>query len=209
MDWAVVGLTAKLALITALVTTPLGIAIGRWLALGGRKHAWWVDALLLLPLIIPPTVFGLYYLGVFAGTSWVFSFHGLVLASVLVNLPFAVFPVRRAWESIPIETLEGAACSGWSPWRVFAGAELPQAWHGVLSAFALVAAHTVGEFGVVMMVGGNIEGETRTLSMAVFDRVQAMRMSEAHALALVCVGLGLAVAVLVYLLGQRERRHAR
>jgi molybdate transport system permease protein len=154
-------------------------------------------------------VFGLYYLGALGGTRWIFSFEGLVLASVLVNIPFAVFPVRRAWESIPIETIEGAACSGWSPWRVFRSCELPQAWHGVVSAMALVAAHTVGEFGVVMMVGGNIEGETRTLSMAVYDHVQAMRMDRAHALALVCVGLGVAVAAITHVFSPSRWQRSR
>jgi molybdate transport system permease protein len=203
---AVIWLTAKLAALTALVCTPVGIALGRWLALRGARHAWWVDALLLLPLIIPPTVFGLYFLQVFAGTGWVFSFEGLLLASVIVNIPFAVFPVRRAWEQIPPETREGAACSGWSPWRVFTGCELPQAWHGVVTAFALVAAHTVGEFGVVMMVGGNIEGQTRTLSVAIYDAVQAMQMPRAHALALICVAFGAFVALLTHVMNRARWR---
>ncbi len=205
IDWMVVGLTLKLAFCTALLTTPIGIALGRWVAVRQGRNGWWIDALLLLPLLIPPTVVGLYFLAVFAGTPLVFSFAGLVLASVLVNIPFAVIPVRRAWEQIPRETRETAACAGWSPWRVFKGCELPQAWPGVVSAFALVAAHTVGEFGVVMMVGGNLPGETRTLAVAVYDHMQAMQLPQAHALALVAVALGVVIAVLSNVLTRTHR----
>ena len=205
IEWEVLWVTLKLALITALVTTPIGIAIGRWLAFRGARQAWWADALLMLPLLIPPTVVGLYFLSVFAGTPLVFSFSGLVLASVFVNIPFAALPIRRAWEQIPLATRETAACCGWSPWKVFADCELPQAWGGVVGAFALVAAHTVGEFGVVMMVGGNLPGETRTLAVAVYDHVQAMQMNAAHSLALIAVAFGLVIAVVSNLLTRPKR----
>jgi molybdate transport system permease protein len=203
IEWEVLGLTLKLALVTALCTVPIGIVVGRWLALTPTRHAWSVDALLLLPLLLPPTVIGLYFIGAFAGTPLVFSFLGIAVASVLVNIPFAVVPIRRAWEQIPRATRETAACCGWSPWRVFTRCELPQAWPGVVSAFALVAAHTVGEFGVVMMVGGNLPGETRTLAVAVYDHVQALHMPEAHALALIAVSVGLVVAIVSNLLTRR------
>jgi molybdate transport system permease protein len=205
MEWDVLWVTLKLALTTALITTPIGIAVGRWLAFRGARQAWWADVLLLLPLLIPPTVVGLYFLTVFAGTPLVFSFLGLVVASVFVNIPFAAMPIRRAWEQIPVATRETAACCGWSPWKVFTHCELPQAWGGVVSAFALVAAHTVGEFGVVMMVGGNLAGETRTLAVAVYDHVQAMRMDSAHALALIAVAFGVLIAVMSNVLTKPKR----
>jgi molybdate transport system permease protein len=107
------------------------------------------------------------------GHLLVFSFEGLVLASVLINLPFAVQPIQRACEAIPREVREAAAVCGMSPWRAFLRVELPLAWPGVATALALTFAHTLGEFGVVLMVGGSIPDETRTLAIAIYDRVQA------------------------------------
>jgi molybdate transport system permease protein len=145
-----------------------------------------VEALVALPLVLPPTVLGFYLLTVFGGASpiggaWealvgkplVFSFEGLLLASIIINLPFAILPMQRGFEAIPREVREAAACCGMSPSQVLRRVELPLAWPGVLTASVLSFAHTLGEFGVVLMVGGNIPGETETISIAIYDRVQA------------------------------------
>ena len=138
------------------------------------------------PLVLPPTVLGFYLLSAMGanaslGKAWgamfghplAFSFEGLVAASVLINLPFAVQPMQRAFEALPPDVREAAWVSGLSPWRTFWRIEAPLAWPGVLSAFALTFTHTLGEFGVVLMVGGSIPGETRTIALAIYDRVQA------------------------------------
>jgi molybdate transport system permease protein len=206
IDWGVLGLTLKLAGLTALLAVPLGIGVGRWLAFAPRDHAGWIESIVMLPLVLPPTVIGFYFLMAFAGTPLVFSFLGVLVASVVVNIPFAALPIRRAWEQIPRATIETAACCGWSPWRVFFHCELPQAWPGIASAFALVAAHTVGEFGVVMMVGGSLPGETKTLAVAVYDHVQSMQLPQAHALAIVALALGVCVSLLANALVRRPIR---
>ena len=138
------------------------------------------------PLVLPPTVLGFYLLSAMGGNSslgklWIaifghplaFSFEGLVVASLIFNLPFAVQPMQRAFEALPPDVREAAWVSGLSPWRTFWRIEAPLAWPGLLSALALTFTHTMGEFGVVLMVGGSIPGETRTLALAIYDRVQA------------------------------------
>ena len=138
------------------------------------------------PLVLPPTVLGFYLLSAMGGNSslgklWTsifghplaFSFEGLVVASLIFNLPFAVQPMQRAFEALPPDVREAAWVSGLSPWRTFWRIEAPLAWPGVLSALVLTFTHTLGEFGVVLMVGGSIPGETRTLALAIYDRVQA------------------------------------
>ena len=144
------------------------------------------------------------------GVSLVFSFPGLVVASILVNLPFAILPVQRAFEVVSSELYDAAACCGMTPWQAFTRVEMPLAWPGVLSAAVLTLGHTLGEFGVVLMVGGNIPGETRTLSIAIFDRVQAFDPLAAGQMAgflllisLVTVALGYGV---LERRGQRKRR---
>ena len=164
----------------------------------------------MLPLLLPPTVIGFYLLTTLGqgaplgawlartlGLRLVFSFEGLLLASVLVNLPFMVQPVQRAFAAIPNSLREAAWVCGLSPWRTFWKIELPLAWPGLLAGVALTMAHTLGEFGVVLMVGGSIAGETKTLSIAIYDRVQAFDMGSAHIMALALVGASLAALALV------------
>ena len=164
----------------------------------------------MLPLLLPPTVIGFYLLTTLGQGSvvggWlaarvnlrlVFSFEGLLLASVLVNLPFMVQPLQRAFVAIPGSLREAAWVCGLSPWRAFWKIELPLAWPGLLAGVALTMAHTLGEFGVVLMVGGSIAGETKTLSIAIYDRVQAFDMGSAHIMALALVGASLAALALV------------
>ena len=185
MNWIALDLSLKLAFWTTLILLPVGILMGRFLAWRRFRGKVFLEAGLALPLVLPPTVLGFYLLVAFGGSSplgqiyqslagrpLVFSFEGLILASVLFNLPFAIQPMQRAFEAISTEIREAAACCGLSRWRILWRIELPLAWGGILSALVLTFAHTLGEFGIVLMVGGNIPGETQTIAIAIYDRVQ-------------------------------------
>lgn len=186
MDWPALLLSLKLAGWTMLILLPVGIWLGRLLAWRQFYGKALIEGLLALPLVLPPTVLGYYLLIAFGGASFVgqlyitlvghplpFSFAGLLLASVLFNLPFAIQPMQRAFEAIPGDIRAAAVCCGLSPWRMLWRIEFPLAWPGVLSALVLTFAHTLGEFGVVLMIGGSIPGETKTIAIAIYDRVQA------------------------------------
>ena len=143
------------------------------------------------------------------GHGLVFSFGGLLVASVLVNLPFAVQPMQRAFEALPRDVREAAWVSGLEPWQTFWRVELPLAWPGLLSAFALTFAHTMGEFGVVLMVGGGIPGETKTLALAIYDRTQAFDQASAGVMAAALLAFSVAaIGVTCALSGRVGRRHA-
>jgi molybdate transport system permease protein len=198
MDWPALRLSLALAAWTLVLLLPAGIAAGRWLALTGSRAKPWLEALTALPLVLPPTVVGYYLLVALGaqsplgsaferllGAPIAFSFTGLVVASLLVNVPFAVQPMQRAFAAIPSEVREAAQCCGLTQWQSLLRIELPLAWPGVLSASVLTFAHTLGEFGVVLMVGGNIPGETRTVAIAIYDRVQAFDSHGAGVMALV------------------------
>jgi molybdate transport system permease protein len=186
MDWTALLLSLQLGALTVLFLLPLGVIAGRALAYRDFVGKGLAEALVSLPLVLPPTVVGYYLLVLFGaaspiGRTWqalygqplVFSFEGLLLASLLFNLPFAILPMQRGFEAIPRELRDAAACCGMSPWRVLRRVELPLAWPGILTASVLTFAHTLGEFGVVLMVGGNIPGETETIAISIYDRVQA------------------------------------
>ena len=186
MDWQSLELSLWLGAWTVVVLIPLGILLARQLAWRRFPGRNFLQTLLALPLLLPPTVLGFYLLVLMGNRSWlgrsyesifgeplVFSFQGLLLASIIFNIPFAIQPMQRAFESISLSIREAAWCSGLSAWQTFWKIELPLAWPGVLSAGILTFAHTLGEFGVVLMVGGNIEGETRTIAISIYDRVQA------------------------------------
>ncbi|MFM7000360.1 MAG: molybdate ABC transporter permease subunit, partial [Limnohabitans sp.] len=193
----------------------------RWLAVTSWVGRPFMEALLLLPLLLPPTVIGFYFLVALGqgstlgawlaqnlGWRLVFTLHGLLLASVLVNLPFMVQPIQRAFAAVPNSLREAAWVSGLSAWQTFWRIELPLAWPGLLAGMALTVAHTLGEFGVVLMVGGNIAGETRTLSVSLYDKVQGMELASAHVMALALVGVSLLALTLVLAfdrVGQRGR----
>ncbi|MFC5521830.1 molybdate ABC transporter permease subunit [Polaromonas jejuensis] len=211
MDWQAARVSLLLAVCTAAVLLPLGVWLARWLAITPWRGRPVVEALLTLPLLLPPTVIGFYLLITLGQGSpvggWlaahlqlrlVFSFEGLLLSSVLVNLPFMVQPLQRAFAAIPGSLREAAWVCGLSNWRAFWKIELPLAWPGVLAGVALTMAHTLGEFGVVLMVGGSIGGETKTLSIAIYDRVQAFDMAAAHIMALALVACSLLALVFVF-----------
>ena len=186
MDWTALRVSLWLGVGTVAVLLPFGIWFGRLLAVREFRGKVLVEALVTVPLVLPPTVLGFYLLVTFGARSPLggafesvfdqalpFSFEGLLLASVIANIPFVVQPIQRAFESIPAEIRDAAACCGLTPWRRLADIEIPLAWPGILTAAMLAFAHTLGEFGVVLMVGGNLPGETRTLSIAIYDRMQA------------------------------------
>jgi molybdate transport system permease protein len=216
MDWEALRLSLALALWTTALLLPLAIVIARALAWRRFPGKGFVEALIALPLVLPPTVLGYYMLAAAGGAAplgqayesvfggpLVFTFEGLVAASLLVNLPFAVQPLQRAFEAVPESLREAAWCSGLSRFAAFARIELPLAWPGLASAAALTFAHTLGEFGVVLMVGGSIPGETRTISIAIYDRVQAFAMNEAAAMSAALLAISFVAVGLVYALGQR------
>lgn len=218
MDWVALRLSLELAGWTLALLLPLAIAAGRALAWREFRGKAWVEALLALPLVLPPTVLGYYLLQAFGGRStlgqWyaesfgrplVFSFEGLLLASVIVNIPFAVQPIQRALEAIPRELREAAACCGMGSWRILWRIELPLAWPGVLSALALTFTHTLGEFGVVLMVGGSIPGRTQTIAIAIYDRVQAFDNAAAGLMSTLLLVLSLVAIGLTYAGSTRRR----
>lgn len=218
MDWMALRLSLSLGAWTIAILLPVGIVIGRWLAWRSFRGKGIVESLLALPLVLPPTVLGYYLLVSMGGRSpmgrWfeavtghglVFSFSGLVVSSVLINLPFAIQPMQRAFEAIPREVREAAACCGMSPWRAMMRVELPLAWPGILTALVLSFAHTLGEFGVVLMVGGSIPGETKTIAIAIYDRVQAFDDHAAGIMSAFLLLFSLLTIGLSYVLTNRAR----
>lgn len=211
-------LSIKLAVLTTVLLLPIGLLLGRVLAYRRFRGRALVEALVYLPLVLPPTVLGYYLLvtlspqhplgqflaGLFNGPL-VFSFEALVLASLIVNLPFAVQPTQQAFAAIHSDTREAAWVSGLSNWKTFMTIELPQCWLGIVCAATLTFAHTLGEFGVVLMVGGNIAGETRTLSIAIYDQVQAFNMQAAGAMTLGLLVFSLCALALVRLATEKQR----
>ena len=219
MNAAPVLLSLELAAWTAVLMLPLGLVIGRTLAWRSFRAKPLVEATVALPLVLPPTVLGYYLLTAFSpdaaiggvferltGEVLAFSFPGLVVASMIFNLPFAVQPMQQAFAAIPHEVREAAWVSGLSSAVTLARIELPIAWPGVLAAFVLTFAHTLGEFGVVLMVGGNIPSRTQTLSIAIYDRVQAFEMEAAGLFsALLLISSLIAMALVRALAGRGVR----
>jgi molybdate transport system permease protein len=218
MDWSAAKVSLSLAFFTCLLLLPIGITLGRWLAVTEVRWRPAVEACLLLPLLLPPTVLGFYWLNIWGkstplgawveatfGASLVFSFQGLLLASVLINLPFMVQPIQRAFESVDHAVREAAWVGGLSTARTFFKIELPLALSGIVAGCAMTFAHTLGEFGVVLLVGGNIEGSTRTLSIAIYDKVQSFDFSSAHAMALTLVAFALLALIAIFVFPTRQR----
>ena len=219
MNAAPILVSLELAAWTAVLMLPLGLVAGRALAWRRFRAKPLVEAAVALPLVLPPTVLGYYLLVAFnpgapiggaflwlTGEVLAFSFPGLVAASIIFNLPFAILPMQQAFAAIPHEVREAAWVSGLSGPATLARIELPIAWPGVLAAFVLTFAHTLGEFGVVLMVGGNIPSRTQTLSIAIYDQVQAFEMESAGALSALLLGASLVAMALVRALGGRNVR---
>jgi molybdate transport system permease protein len=217
--WSPIRLTLALAAITTVVLLVVATPIAYWLA---RTKARWkeaVAAVVALPIVLPPTVLGFYLLialgphgpggwvaGLFGGRSLAFTFEGLVIGSVFYSMPFVVQPIRNAFEAIGDRPLEVAVTLRASPWDAFWSVAVPLARPGFLTGAVLGFAHTVGEFGVVLMIGGNIPGETRVLSIAVYDFVETLQWGKAHILAGGMVVFAFLVILAMMLAEKRFRR---
>jgi molybdate transport system permease protein len=212
MDIDAILLSLKLAFWTMALILPFGVLAAHYLVKLNKSRPWF-EAALALPLVLPPTVLGYYFLVGFGGESFfgiplVFSFSGILIASLIVNLPFAILPIQRAFEAINPEIREAAQVSGLSNWQLFRLIELPLAWRGIISAGVMTFAHTLGEFGVVLMVGGAIPGETKTVSIAIYDKVQSFDTTGAGMLALLLLATSLVAIGISYGVFGRSPTHS-
>lgn len=216
MDWQALGLSVRLAAIVSIILIAFAIPLAYWLTVTRLRGRFLIEAAISLPLILPPTVLGFYLLTALGArspvgrwwTNWTghplaFTFEGLVIASLLYSLPFAVQPLAASFAQLTPSLREASAVLGASPFRTFLRITLPLSMEGLLSAFVLTFAHTIGEFGIVLMVGGNIPGVTRTVSIAIYDAVQTLRYDEAGATALGLLLISFALLAAVY--GIRRR----
>lgn len=217
MDWQAIWVTAQLAAVTTVVLVIVGVPLAWWLA----QRATWirtaVEVLTAMPLVLPPTVLGFYLLVLLGpqgpvGGPWealggprlVFSFPGLVIGSFLFSLPFVVQPVKNAFTAMGPRVVEAAATLGAAPLDRFFTIALPMARRSIVAAAALGFAHTVGEFGVVLMIGGSIPGRTKVVSIAIFEHVEALEYGQAHLLAAMLMAFSFAVLLPIYALGRRD-----
>ena len=216
MDWTAIALTLRLAALTTVILVFIGLPLGYWLARTTWRWKFLIESVVALPLVLPPTVLGFYLLmamgprsplgqlyEALTGQLLPFSFQGLLLASVLYSLPFAVRPFASAFAGIDWRLVEASWCLGKSRLQTFLRIIIPLAWAGLLTGIVLSFAHTIGEFGVVLMVGGNIPGTTRTVSVSIYDDVQALNYAAAGETALFLLGISFAVLCLTYALQRR------
>jgi molybdate transport system permease protein len=216
MDWTAVWLTLRLAVGTTLVLLVVGLPLSYWLATTRFRGRFLIDAVIALPIILPPTVVGFYLLCAMSPQSPVgrlyetvtggtlpFSFQGILIGSVLFNFPFAVRPFTAAFATVDRRLVEASWCLGMSRWRTFWRITCPLAWPGLLTGLILTFAHTVGEFGVVLMLGGNIPAVTRTISIAIYDDVQAMNYAAARQTSLALLAFAFLVLAVTYALQRR------
>jgi len=214
-------LTVRLAAITTLILLVIGTPLAWWLAFTRSRIKPVVEAVTALPLVLPPTVLGFYLLvllspNAFLGGLWLsatgstltFSFIGLVIASVLYSLPFMVQPLQGAFEGVGTAPLEAAASLRARPLDAFFSVATPMALRGYLTATVLTFAHTIGEFGVVLMVGGNIPGETRVVSIQIYEQVETINYAAAHSLAAILLVFSFTVLLAVYTINRRFPVHA-
>jgi len=216
MNWTAIILTLKLATLTALILLIIGLPLAYWLSFSRWRWKFLIESVVALPLVLPPTVLGFYILvaigphsplGRFymslVGHPLPFTFEGLLFASILYSLPFAVQPFATAFEQIDRRLLEASWTLGVSRLKTFFKLMVPLAKAGVVTGFVLSFAHTLGEFGVVLMVGGNIEGETRTVSIDIYDEVQALNYAGAAKTALFLLAISYSVLLAVYAMNRR------
>jgi molybdate transport system permease protein len=219
MDWSAIVLSLRLATATTTILLVVGLPLAGWLALSRRPGRWAIDALVALPLVLPPTVLGYYVLVALGprspighayeaiiGNPIVFSFPGLLVASILYSLPFAVQPFAAAFAAVDHDLIETAWCLGASRLRTFARIVVPLARPGIVAGTVLTFAHTVGEFGVVLMVGGNLPGSTRTVSISIYDDVQAFNYARAGRTAGLLLVFSFVVLAVTYRLQRRSGR---
>ena len=216
MDLQALRLSLELATLTTAALLALGLPIAHWLTRSRWRLKFLVEAVVALPLVLPPTVLGFYLLTALGprsplGRGWEaafgerfpFSFGGLLVASILYSLPFAVQPFAAAMSAVDARLVEASHTLGASPLRTFFRVTLPLSWNGVVAGAVLAFAHTLGEFGVVLMVGGNIPGRTRTLSIAIFDHVEALEYGAANRTSALLLAVSFSVLILVHALQRR------
>lgn len=216
--WESLWLTLRLATTTTVVLGLVGLPLAHWLNRTRWRLAPVIETLVALPIVLPPTVIGFYLLVAFSpqhppGSWWrdltgaplSFSFAGLVIASVFYSLPFAVQPFQAALRGVAPELLEAGRALGASPARVFLRLHVPLAWRGIAAGLTLGFAHTLGEFGVVLMIGGSVPGVTRVASIALYDEVQALHYPQAHAFAATLLAISFVLLLTVTLLQRRSR----
>ena len=216
VDWQAIALSLRLAAVVCAALLVIGLPLAYWLTFSRWRWKFLVESIVALPLVLPPTVLGFYVLVAIgarsplgqAWTSWfgqglAFSFEGLVIASIVYSLPFAVQPIALAFSRVDRSLLDASAILGASRTRTFRRVLLPLSTNGILTGAILSFTHTIGEFGVVIMVGGNLPGETRTVSIAIYDHVQALDYAAANATALLLVVFSFVVLALVYALNRR------
>src|SRR6267154_4882163 len=216
IDWQAFWLTLQLAVVVSAILLLLGLPIAYWIAFSRWRWKFLIEAFVALPIVLPPTVLGFYVLVALGprsplGRWWVsltgqtlaFTFSGLVIGSILYSLPFAVQPFATSFSSVDRKLISASATLGASPLRTFFRVVLPLSLPGIVTGTALSFAHTLGEFGVVLMVGGNIPGVTRTISIDIYDRVQASDYAAANETALLLLAFSFAVLAVVYSLNRR------
>jgi molybdate transport system permease protein len=216
IDRAALTLSLELATLTTIALLAFGLPIAHWLVASRWRWKFVIEAVVALPLVLPPTVLGFYLLfglgprsplgqayEAVVGHRFPFSFEGLLVASILYSLPFAVQQFAAALSTVDPRLVEASHSLGVSRLGTFFRVSVPLSWHGILAGAVLTFAHTLGEFGVVLMVGGNIAGRTRTLSIAIFDHVEALEYDAANRTAALLLALSFAVLVLVYGLQRR------
>ncbi len=214
-------LTVKLAALTTVMLLLIGTPIAWWLANTRVRFKPLIETIVTLPLVLPPTVMGFYLLILLGPKGWIghvwmeltgsaltFSFTGLVIASVIYSFPFVVQPLQSAFEGVSKDFMEAARTLGASRVDAFFSVAVPLARRGYFTAIVLGFAHTLGEFGVVLMVGGNIPGETRVISIAIYDHVETLEYGKAHTLAAILLGFAFITVLLMYIVNHRERVRA-
>ena len=213
MDWTAIALSVRLAALVAAILLVLALPIAYWLTFSRWRGKFAVEAVVALPLVLPPTVLGFYVLLAIGSrspigrlwTAWTghglaFTFEALVHASMLYSLPFAVQPMSAAFAQLDHSLLDASATLGAGTWRTFARVVLPLSAEGVIAGLVLSFAHTLGEFGVVLMVGGNLPGVTRTVSIAIYDQVQSLQYDAANRTAFALLAFSFLVLAVVYAL---------
>jgi molybdate transport system permease protein len=216
IDWQAFWLTLQLAAVVSATLFALGLPIAYWIAFSRRRWKFLVEAAVALPIVLPPTVLGFYVLVALGSRSplgrwWqsltghtlAFTFAGLVIGSILYSLPFAVQPFAASFSSVDRKLMAASATLGASPFRTFSRVVLPLSVPGLITGIALSFAHTMGEFGVVLMVGGNIPGVTRTVSIDIYDKVQTSNYSAANETALLLLALAFAILSFVYAVNRK------
>src|SRR6202161_2053362 len=222
INWQAFELTIELSVTVAAILLVVGLPLAYWIAFSRWKWKFLVEALVALPIVLPPTVLGFYVLVALGSLSplgrwWqsltghtlAFTFTGLVIGSILYSLPFAVQPFAASFASVDRKLLAASATLGASPLRTFFRVVVPLSVPGLVTGVVLAFAHTMGEFGVVLMIGGNIPGVTRTVSIAIYDQVQASNYTAANAMALLLLVFCFAVLTLVYGLNRRTPQQAK